>query len=336
MAARTTLEQYRVRLEAQRKARGIAESTLAQERSTLRHLCREWDKTRRAPGSLDIAWLEDYLFGPGGRAEGISPNTFNKKIAHLTVLIEWLARRGIVRNELLDALVHKKGGKVNRARLPIGQMEQMIETAEDEWERFVLSFGIHTLGRWSELRHVRRRDIHLDAGYIKWWREKTDEWDELPITFELDRALRRWIVFIENALGRPLRPEDYIIPYRRPLGWHKYRWEYVPYVAATESIRTCVKKHAAPLCGGFDVIKGQGVHLLRRSAARELYEALKTRGVPDPIRVVMAMLGHKNVSTTEIYIGVERDRQTRDTLMRGASLLSVDKTNVTELRRVSG
>lgn len=332
--ARQTLEDLRVQHEGLRKRKGIGSSTLASERSSCRHLCTAWDNTRRAPSSLGRDWMEDYLFGVGGVSELVSEASFNKRVSHLKTFVEWLVRRGELRTgDVLDVMTKLKVTTKRYARLPLGAMHQMVNNAEDPWDRFVLAFGIHTLGRWSELRIVQRRHVKLDAGYVEWWREKTDEWDELPITPMLDAELRRWIVAYEREIGRELEPDDYMIPCRQPGGFRVWQYCYAPKYRATEAIRTCVKTHAAPHVGGLDVIKGQGVHILRRSAAREMYEALKRRGVGDPLRSVMAMLGHKNIRTTEIYLGIDRDRETRDTLLREQDWFERDTTtNVVELR----
>lgn len=332
--ARTTLEDLRVQHERLRERQGKSPQTTANERSTCRRMCAKWDATRRAPSSLNDTWMEDYLYGEDGMAGKVSPNSFNKQLIHLSTFVKWLVRREVVSGDVLDVMTKLDVEQKRYPRLSMGAMHQMIQDAADPWERFVLGLGIHSLGRWSELRFIQRQHVHLDGGYIEWYRQKTREWDEIPITAELDAELRRWIVAYEKVLGSPLEPHHYMIPLRNPAGWRTYHWAYLPEQQASESIRTCVKKHSAPYLGGMDAIRGQGVHILRRAAARELYEALKRAGVADPLRIVMTMLGHKNVRTSEIYLGIERDRETRDTLLRGASLLSVDTTNVVELKVV--
>lgn len=338
MSARTTLEGLRVRYETQRKRQGMAGSTLASERCALKNLCRAWDATRRVPKSMEMSWMEDYLFGEEGLAEGLEPSTYNKMIGQQRQFVEWCTRRNEIRNDVLDAMVRKSQQRKDYVRLPAVQLNRMIEGADDPWERFVLEFGIYTMGRWSELRICQVKHLNFTTGKIKWWREKTDEWDDLPMMAELDTALRRWMIAYAKNIGRPLQPDDYVIPMRVAGGWHPtWEYQYVPEHTCSESIRRAVKKHAAPLVpGGMEAIKGQGVHLLRRSSARALYDALVAEGHADPIRVVMAMLGHKNAHTTELYLGIVRDRENRDKVLLGASFLTVDKTNVVELRRVSG
>lgn len=317
--------QYRVQ-----RSRQVAKQTLASETSDCVRFVKAWDRTRRSPKSMDADWVEEYLFGADGIAGCLQPASYNKAIAHLRSFVTWLVRRTLVSSEVLDALTTlKAGGRKQFPRLDLTQMEDIVEAAEDPWERFVISLGFQTLGRWGELQGVQRKHVHLDRGRIEWWREKTDENDQLPITRQLDTELRRWITAYEAEVG-PLEPDHYMIPRRQ---WTKRGWQLIPSRSSNRAIISAVKKLTAPHLGGLDAIKGQGVHILRRSAARELYEALKRAGVADPIRIVMAMLGHKRVTTTELYIGVERDRETRDMLLAGASLLSVDRSNTVDMQQ---
>jgi hypothetical protein len=51
----------------------------------------------------------------------------------------------------------------------------------------------------------------------------------------------------------------------------------------------------------------------------------------------MAMLGHANARTTEIYLGIRQDREERNELLLASDLLWTEKdNNVVQLRKVSG
>jgi integrase len=69
--------------------------------------------------------------------------------------------------------------------------------------------------------------------------------------------------------------------------------------------------------------KGEGFHTLRRSAARIFHDlAAADPGTTTPaIRVAQALLGHKNQTTTEVYLGITVEKQARDDLLRGKSFL---------------
>jgi integrase len=108
------------------------------------------------------------------------------------------------------------------------------------------------------------------------------------------------------------------------------------YPAPDAAFFTC-DKEARVLDVGEDTLVGQGVHLIRRSMARVFYEQLKAAGHGDPTRVVMAMLGHANARTTEIYLGIRQDREERNELLLASDLLWTEKdNNVVQLRKVSG
>ncbi|WP_434439673.1 tyrosine-type recombinase/integrase [Lentzea sp. E54] len=327
--SRTTLSDHWSTYRTQR-SRKVATNTLASETSSCLRFVRAWDGSRRSPKSMDGTWVEDYLFGEDGIAAQMQPDSYNKTVTHLRGFVTWLLRRGIVSGDVLDALETLKAGPTKQyPRLTLEQMEEIVGNAADPWERFVVALGFQTLGRWSELQAVRWAHVNLAASRITWWREKTDEADALPITAKLDHELRAWILYYEASIGRPLEPDDFMVPRRK---WIiNAGWRLLPKLHSNKAILTTVKSYAGPYLGGADAIKGQGVHILRRSAARELYEALKRQGEPDPIRIVMAMLGHKNVKTTERYIGIERDRETRDALLSGSALLSIDRSNMVDL-----
>jgi integrase len=68
----------------------------------------------------------------------------------------------------------------------------------------------------------------------------------------------------------------------------------------------------------------EGIHTIRRAVARHYYDSLAAdpkRGHDGAIRVVMTLLHHTNVSTTEHYLGVTSERKARDESLRGRSFL---------------
>jgi integrase len=66
----------------------------------------------------------------------------------------------------------------------------------------------------------------------------------------------------------------------------------------------------------------EGLHTLRRSAARQIFDALvETRRYDGALRVVQSLLHHRSVQTTEQYIGLSTEALTRDDFLRTAVLL---------------
>jgi integrase len=68
--------------------------------------------------------------------------------------------------------------------------------------------------------------------------------------------------------------------------------------------------------------------------ARALYDRLVDDGHGDPLRLVMATLGHAHPQVTERYLGIQPDRERRNDLLAGSNLLSVPRTNVVEFGKL--
>ncbi len=83
---------------------------------------------------------------------------------------------------------------------------------------------------------------------------------------------------------------------------------------------------------GTETLRGEGVHTVRRSVARILFDQASEHGHDNALRVAAALLGHSSTQTTEIYLGIDRDRQKRDEILRGKSLFPPSRG--TSCRRV--
>jgi integrase len=79
--------------------------------------------------------------------------------------------------------------------------------------------------------------------------------------------------------------------------------------------------HRALKTLGMDSSK-EGVHTLRRSAARARFDQLVSEGYDGALRQVQTLLHHANAKTTEVYLGIDIDVQARDDAIRGKRLFS--------------
>ena len=66
--------------------------------------------------------------------------------------------------------------------------------------------------------------------------------------------------------------------------------------------------------------KHEGGHTLRRSGARAYFDQLRSEGYDSAMRDVQAMLGHASLTTTEIYLGLNLDRQRRNARLAGKQM----------------
>lgn len=324
---------------------GMTQGTYNNIKSALDRLAESWDQTRRAPSKMDEDWLRDWLYefrrgGVGGQGKLLAAVSYNKQMSHVKAFLEYQSRRGVVSLYLLDACrpMPKEEPK-DYLRLTAAQVVQMIETTEDPWERWVLAFASQTLGRDSELLSRRMAHLHLDRGELDWYRRKTVDADALPITRQLREEWERWAMVYQSYCGPLDRNKGwFLVPARVSVPLSPKRWVYKPEKSPYRLCRI-VQKHAARVTGD-DVLnlKGQGVHITRRSMARALYDRLVADGVPEPTALnrVQVMLGHSDPRTTMVYIGVQPDREKRNELLRDSDLLWVpERENVVQLRSVN-
>lgn len=308
-----------------RKNQGKGESTIRGDRRAVMDLARVHDKANRVPKSLDRSWLERYLYGPEGVvASGrMQPNSFNILLVQLRQFLVWGVQEGALRPEALSALKRLPETEPERMWMSLDDVVTMIEKCEDEWERFALTLASQTLCRDGEMCTLKLGDFDLDGGEVEIVRHKTRQEDVITVTEVLAEALDRWLSFVERDTGLARDNSWYVVPRRRiyrvpdaDVQDYCHVWHYDPGLP-TVRLGRIVKKHAAKQLGVEpDSLGRVGMHMIRRSMARAFYEQLIQQGHQDPIRVVMAMLGHKDQRITEIYLGIKADRLRRNQILR--------------------
>lgn len=324
--------QLSVQYVAMRVKQGKSRNTVRHDRNTSERFARWWDKSRRVPSALTIEAVEDFLYGPEALADQMQPSSFNVKLQELRRFLTWAARRQHVPTNVLDGLQPLPTSQKEYVRLSLVKIVDMIESCSDEWERWCLVLASQTLARDGELRRIRFKDFDFDTGLLAYYRPKTDDPDHLQITPVLDQGYRRWVTWLQDKQSG-FDKAWYAIPrrIRRPIpGGHS--WTYHPTVDRVGGLAVVVQKHAAKMLGcDQGDLSGQGVHLMRRSMARALYDQLVEQRVDDPIRVVMCALGHKSPDTTERYLGLKADRERRNDLLASGKLLWTPQENVYRL-----
>lgn len=141
--------------------------------------------------------------------------------------------------------------------------------------------------RVSELLRLRLGDIHLDAGYLRCWGKGSKE-RVVPLGSQADAAVQQYL-----AAGRPVlladRRSEFLFVNRQGGALSRQGfWKRIKRYGIEAGI-------AQPL----------SPHVLRHSFATHLLE----NGAD--LRAVQLMLGHSDISTTQIYTHVNRERLKR-------------------------
>ena len=157
-------------------------------------------------------------------------------------------------------------------------------TPENLCDQAVLELAYASGLRLSELRHLRLEQLHLDAGFINVIGKGNKE-RVVPVGKKAVEALNRFIDGGRPKLVTPKSPANVFLTRRG-----------TPFAAVTLWLR--IKRRAART--GID--RNITPHMLRHSFATHLLE----HGAD--LRVIQELLGHANISTTEIYTHVTGNR----------------------------
>jgi integrase len=293
-----------------RRAKGAAKNTLRSHERYLRYLLADVGNinTRSlSPRHVDAFWAAHPDLAPGSR---------NTARACLSAFFTWCRARGHLSRDAdpLEGVKKFRVPEKPRVLIPQEEFSTFIASQRDPRRRVIAALGLYTFAGVSELKQLKWRD---DLGtHLQVVRDKTGLVDDKPVCEELREELDRWKFAYAAHIGRPLEPLDLIIP---------------GVTGGTYSLaggRTAIVYHPdrmAALGGTMrDILidsgyyqPNEGGHTLRRSGARALYDQLSSVGHDRAIRIVQAMLGHRSIANTEIYLRLSLDRKVRDDLLAG-------------------
>lgn len=291
--------------------------------------------------------VEDWFYGDNGlRNEhkvtstrgavmpGISEQTHNHYRIRLAMFFKWCYARGYVkRGDLMERVQPLKVPKKKRLRPNPETLLRMLDGTKSTRDRAYMATLINTALRGKEARLFKVEDIDLADGWASATITKTGEVDDIPITNELDRELRKWLVEYAESLGRPLQHDDYLFPGR-------YGGMISHYETSEDGTRYPVRHEllhnpSIPIRSeqASDIVKdglrhvglptkGEGTHTIRRAVALAYFEYVsQDRGDVSALRETSALLHHANTSTTERYLGITPEKKRRDRRMRGQDFM---------------
>lgn len=324
-----------------RKAAGFRPNTVTINRRSL-------SKFLSVVGNIQVRHLDarhgevfqTYLMG-----KGYKPNTVAVYLTSLQAFVKWLrSRRYIGGGSDPMANVRMPRAMVEpRQRILREDFGRFLDTCRKPYDRIVCALGLYLFLRASEIQALKVKDIDLERGEILVHIEKTQQVDTMPISKELDRELRRWLTWYANDVQKPLDGEMYLVPrVRRPMlandgrgpggGYQVDRphGNVLPYKKSSRPHRYVQRTLVAfgiPIRDSEGKSLHEGVHTLRRSGARALFDELVGRGGYDGVlRLVAAMLHHASTTMTERYLGLDVDVKKRNDMLRGAQMFAEPET----------
>lgn len=325
---------------ASRKSHGYATNTIKNDRQAL-------DRLLVAAGNIPTAKLDanhiDATMAAASQTRG--PGAMNAMQSSLAAFIKWAQQRGHLPRSS-DPLAGRRYQKVqprDRLRIPAADFGRVLDAAgrHHPRDRAIIAVGLFLMLRQSEARDLRVGDVNLADGEITVRIPKTKQVDVMPISSELDAELRVWLTAYTETVGK-LHPEWFLLPTRfsnsvlRDAATGRYAGDGTGQAVGLRPLKPCVRVHEVVKrslgTAGYSVERMEGMHTLRRSGARALFDELSQAGYDGALRTVQAMLHHASSTMTERYLGISLDKRTRDRKLSGKLMFpSLQADNVVSL-----
>ena len=231
--------------------------------------------------SAYVSWLYEQQLAPASMA---------RHIVSLKLFYKYLQMEGVVEQSKAALLGSQKLWERVPKVLSPRQVEQLLTAPSAKnrcWrrDRALLELMYATGCRVSEICTLRLCDLHLDEHFCK-CTGKGNKQRIVPIGGKAEHALREYFTHERPALAELGEEPPWVMLSYRGKALQRHRvWELIKRYAVISGVRTDISPHS-----------------LRHSFATHLL----TNGAD--LRQVQEMLGHVNISTTQIYTHVDSNR----------------------------
>ncbi len=223
------------------------------------------------------------------RDNGIAPNSVARRLAAIRMFHRFLARERILKSDPSTLVDSPKLWKRVPDALSVNEVEALISQpnvhdTQGIRDRAILETLYATGMRVSEAVNLRKDNINLDVGFLRCIGKGNKE-RIIPLGKKAIASIKRYI-----AVSRPKllkgRESDFLFVSRcgKKISRQSF-WKIIKKYARIARIKKPIKTHT-----------------LRHSFATHLLE----HGAD--LRSVQEMLGHADISTTQIYTHVNKDR----------------------------
>ena len=248
--------------------------------------------------SVELRHLMAFLEQERERAPADAPKGSPRRLSSESVYLEIAALRAFYRfaeNEKLLPINIAENLSLPRRwqRLPKALSSQEVDTLlkleEPETPERLCDLAILELAyasglRLAELRNLRLEQVHLESGFINVIGKGNKE-RVVPLGRKAIQALQRYLEIGRPKLVTPRSPANLFLTKRG-----------TPFAAVTMWLRIKQRVRRA------GIARNITPHMLRHSFATHLLE----NGAD--LRVIQELLGHANISTTEVYTHVAGNR----------------------------
>lgn len=268
--------------------RGLSPNTRAAYAADLRKFVRFLDVRKISTlNALTRKQLLDFMIGE--KEKGLSANSISRLFVSIKVWLRYLQQESLLVANVAEAMDSPKLWKVLPATLSIREVERLLAAPQGDQpgavrDRALLEIFYATGLRVSEMCTLRLDDLHFDAGYLQCIGKGQKE-RVAPFSEKSGKMLRRYLDQVRPRLTQD--PANRVVFLtRRGKAFDR------------RSVWKLVKRYARQA----GITKSISPHTLRHSFASHLLH----NGAP--LRVIQEMLGHADITTTQIYTHVDPAR----------------------------
>lgn len=216
---------------------------------------------------------------------GLQPPSLARRLVAVKLLHRFLFKEGRLREDITGVLESPKLWQKLPEFLSLEEVEKILRapnarTEDGLRDRAILELLYATGMRVSEISRLRQEDVNLESAFLK-CRGKGEKERIVPLGQVAIEALQSYLGRVRSAL--PKSEFIFVNAQGRYLSRQRL-WQIIRKYAR----ETRIRKRISP-------------HTFRHSFATHLLE----RGAD--LRIVQELLGHSNISTTQIYTHVSRD-----------------------------
>ncbi len=266
--------------------KGLAANTLAAYRSDLERLRRTLGSRRRLEQatSADLRKVLRRM-----RTEGRSPRSVARWIVAVRGLFRYLVAQGVVEEDPTTRVDSPSTWRKLPRVLTFAEVEAILSAPDRSDSRGLRDAAmlevLYAAGlRVSELLRLRLGDLQLDAGYLRCWGKGSKE-RVVPLGGEADGTLQRYLAEARPALLGGKRSDFVFVNSTAGAMSRQGFWKKIRNYGRLANVSTPLSPHV--------VRHSFATHLLENGA---------------DLRSVQIMLGHADISTTQIYTHVNRER----------------------------
>jgi integrase/recombinase XerD len=246
--------------------------------------------SREGKGGFEEVEREDVLdFLMEEKDRGLTPSSLSRALVSIRMFFRFMTIEGYLRRDVTEVIESPRLWNILPQVLSISEVELLlrqpdISTTQGLRDRAVLELLYASGLRASELVGLRIDDLSLQSGFVRVWGKGGRE-RIVPLGRKAAKAIGGYLEKSRPLLLKRKSSPHLFISRRGKLFTREWLWSLIK-----KYIRQAgIKKAASP-------------HSLRHSFATHLL----SQGAD--LRVVQELLGHSNISTTQIYTHVDRER----------------------------